>query len=374
MDGDSRPRGWAWKAGVVVAGATGLGILFGSRTYLLYNAYPDNSISLGAAMLPSLTDWYLWALLLPAVVWTARRFPVEAATWRRAVAAHVMFGVVVAVAKYAIDVGAGGVLPWMPGRGFTRTAFLFDFYPNVLTYAVLVVAVHAVEYGRRVRDRDLRASQLEATLAQVQLQVLRMQLQPHFLFNTLNAVTALMHRDVDAAERMLVRLSDLLRLTIEKIGVQDVSVREELEFLRSYLEIEETRFPDRLTVSLQVDPEALDARVPHLILQPLVENSIRHGVEQRSTPGCIHVSATRRNGVLELSVQDEGPGLPEGWVAAECDGLGLANVRERLERLYGADHRLELVNRPEGGVLARMSLPFDIGPDSAAADAGADGA
>jgi hypothetical protein len=185
-----------------MAGATGLGVLFGSRTYLLYNAYPDNSISLADAMVPSITDWFLWATLLPAVFWASTRFPIEASTWRRAVAVHLVFGVAIAVAKYAIDVGAGFVLPWVPRRGSSGAGFVFDFYPNTLTYGVLVLAVHAVEYGRRFRDRALKASQLEATLAQVQLQVLRMQLQPHFLFNTLNAVTALMHRDVDAAERM----------------------------------------------------------------------------------------------------------------------------------------------------------------------------
>jgi len=357
MDASPR-RSRAWKAFAILAGATGLGVLFGSRTYLLYNAYPDNSISLVDAMVPSITDWYLWALLLPAVLWASTRFPIEPSTWRRTAGLHLVMGLGVAVAKYGLDVAAGFVLPWVPARGVSGAGFVFDFYPNTLTYWVLVIAIHAVEYGRRARDRALRASQLEATLAQVQLQVLRMQLQPHFLFNTLNAVTTLMHRDINAAERMLVHLSDLLRLTIDKIGVQDVSLREEIEFLESYLEIEATRFQDRLTVAMRVDPSVLDARVPHLILQPLVENSIRHGVEKRSKPGRIEVSASRMNGALELAVTDEGPGLPDGWDPSQATGIGLANVRERLNRLYGADHELELVNRPGGGLLARMSLPF----------------
>ncbi len=351
-------RGWAWKTLALFGGATGLGLLFGSRTYLLYNAYPDNSISLVDAVVPSLTDWYLWALLVPAIVWASRRYPFEASLWRRALVFHLGFGVAVAVAKYFIDMGAGAVLPWVPARGFSRTAFLFDFYPNVLTYWVLVVAAHAVDYRNRFQDRALEASRLQATLATVQLQVLRMQLQPHFLFNTLNAVTTLMHRDVDAAERMLVRLSDLLRMTIEKIGVQDVSLQEEVDFLRSYLEIAETRFQDRLTVSIDVEPGIADARVPHLILQPLVENSIRHGVEKLARPGRIDVRAVRRNGQLELTVTDDGPGLPPEWVAAECEGLGLANVTERLNRLYGQENLLELTNRPGGGLEAKMSLPY----------------
>jgi len=358
MDSGTPQRRWAWKVAALLGGATGLGLLFGSRTFLLYNAYPDNSISLTAAMVPSLTDWYLWTLLAPAIIWATRWAPIETGQWKRSVTFHLLFGVAVAVAKFALDSGAGALLPWVPARAMSGPAFVFDFYPNVLTYWVLVIAGHAVDYSRRYRHRELRASQLEATLAQVQLQVLRMQLQPHFLFNTLNAVTTLMHRDVDAAERMLVRLSDLLRLTIDKIGVQDVSLREEVEFLESYLEIEETRFPDRLTVELEIPAEILDARVPHLILQPLVENSIRHGIEKRSTPGRVEVRAARKNGVLELQVTDEGPGLPEHWDAESNGGLGLANVRERLQRLYGDDHHLTLANRAGGGLEVRMSFPF----------------
>ena len=185
-----------------------------------------------------------------------------------------------------------------------------------------------------------------------------MQLQPHFLFNTLNAVTTLMHRDVDAAERMLVRLSDLLRLTIEKIGVHDVSLGEEVEFLRSYLEIEETRFRERLSVSIDVASDIMDARVPHLILQPLVENSLRHGVEKRSASTRIEVRAVRGNGNLVLTVSDEGPGLPDGFDPDKSGGMGLSNVRERLERLYGPEHALLLRNRPGGGVVATLSLPY----------------
>lgn len=370
MDGQSTKREWAWKGAAVLGGATGLGLLFGSRTFLLYNAYPDNSITFVEALAPSITDWYLWAALVPPILWACRTAPFETGGWRRAVVVHVAFGVVLAILKFWLDLAAGIVLPWMPSRSFARTAFLFDFFPNLLTYWVLIVAVHAIDYGRRYQDRALRASQLETALAQVQLQVLRMQLQPHFLFNTLNAVTTLMHRDVPSAERMLVRLSDLLRSTIEKIGVQDVSLREELAFLRKYLEIEETRFPDRLTVEFEIDADTMDACVPHLILQPLVENSIRHGVEKRSGPGRIRLSAVRSDGALILTVEDEGPGLPPGWAVETASGLGLRNVRERLERLYGEDHQLHLENRRQGGVVARVALPFRLVGTGAAATGG----
>ena len=157
MDVTPRWRG-ARAAGGLLLGATGLGLLFGSRTYLLYNAYPDNSISLADALVPSLTDWYLWALFVPAIIWASRWRSIDAGSWRTALAFHLAFGVAVALGRYGVDMAAGSVLPWMPARGFSRTAVIFDFYPNVLTYWVLVLAVHAVDFGRRSRDRALEAS------------------------------------------------------------------------------------------------------------------------------------------------------------------------------------------------------------------------
>ncbi len=208
-----------------------------------------------------------------------------------------------------------------------------------------------------------------------------MQLQPHFLFNTLHAISTLMHRDVEAADRMLARLSDLLRLTVDKIGVHEVSLKEELEFLRSYLQIEQTRFQDRLTVRFDIEPETLDARVPNLILQPLVENAIRHGVVPRTSPGRIEVTARRWDGDLHLTVRDDGPGIPGGPPGSEGagrNGLGLANVRARLTRRYGSAGRLELRNHPEGGLVVSVTFPYDTegtGTDTdAASGAGAIGA
>jgi LytS/YehU family sensor histidine kinase len=159
----------------------------------------------------------------------------------------------------------------------------------------------------------LKASQLEARLAQAQLQALKMQLQPHFLFNTLHAISALVHKDVEAADRMLARLSDLLRLALESAGVQEVPLKQELEFLERYLEIEQTRFQDRLTVRMEIAPEALDALVPNLIMQPLVENAIRHGIAPRATPGKIEITAMLADGQLHFHIRDDGPGIPGGW-------------------------------------------------------------
>ncbi|HEV2129507.1 MAG TPA: histidine kinase, partial [Longimicrobiaceae bacterium] len=202
----------------------------------------------------------------------------------------------------------------------------------------------------------------EGQLTRAQLDVLKMQLHPHFLFNTLNAISALMHRDVPAADRMLARLGDLLRLSLEKAGTQEVTLRDELEFLEPYLEIEQTRFGDRLKVEWTIDSEALDAMVPHLILQPLVENSIRHGIAPRAAPGRIEISAQRSNGSLQLEVRDNGRGLNQGD-QMRSTGVGLSNTRARLAQLYDGSHSFEVGGAPEGGVVVAMEIPFRPAPN-----------
>lgn len=351
-----------------MAGATALGLLFGSHTYLMYRAYSGNSVSLNEVMAPSMTDWYLWAALFLLILRLTRWYADSSQALGRTVAAHLLLGVVVATAKLSLDIVAVMVLPWIPNRAVTPAAVLSDLPSNFLTYGVAVLAIYAVDYRERARTRELRASQLEADLAQTQLQVLRMQLQPHLLFNALNAVTTLMHRNVEAAERMLVRLSELLRLTIEKVGVHSVSLREELEFLQSYLDIEKIRFPDRLSVTIDVESDLLDARVPHLILQPLVENAIRHGLEMQSTPTRIEITAVREGQRLEMRVLDDGPGLPDDWSPVDSSGMGLANVAERLRRLYGTNQELELSNQPGGGVLVIISIPSSQDTPSTSGD------
>jgi two-component system, LytTR family, sensor kinase len=208
---------------------------------------------------------------------------------------------ILAIFKVGIDIWVIQLLGWNPNRTMTS----FRLHPNLLTYAAIVGATHALEYYRRYRERELRASRLETELAQAQLQTLKMQLHPHFLFNTLHAISALMHRDVEAADRMMSRLSDLLRLTLENAGVQEVRLKQELEFLERYLEIQQTRFADRLEIEVDVDPTTLDARVPNLILQPLQEypgssgdtrirNDAGHGVHLRGARGKLQSLSHRR--------------------------------------------------------------------------------
>lgn len=354
-------------AALILAAATLLGALFASRTYVISGFYPERSIGLGEALVPALGDWYLWALLAGPMYWLVAHAPIETGRWARSATVYLPVGAVIAALKFGMDYLASAALSENP-ISLALPSFIYRFYANFMTYWVLIAVAHAIEYARKYRDRRLRASQLEARLAQVQLEVLRMQLQPHFLFNTLHAISALMHRDVEAADRMLVQLGDLLRLTIDKIGVQEVSLKEELEFLRSYLEIEQTRFQDRLTVTLDIDAETLDARVPNLILQPIVENSIRHAVAPHSAAGRIEVRSRRDHGTLRLSIRDDGPGIDEAEAGPQ-EGIGLSNIRARLEQWYGPEHELDLENHPDGGLIVTLSIPYRLdGEDSSAGE------
>jgi two-component system LytT family sensor kinase len=221
---------------------------------------------------------------------------------------------------------------------------------------VIVAVSLAFDYYSKYRERELSAAELEKQLAEARLQALQMQLNPHFLFNSLHSISALMHQDVEGADGMIARLSDLLRAALESSDTQEVTLREELDLLKRYLAIEQIRFGDRLNVNIAAPPELLDAEVPNLILQPLVENAIRHGVEPRATPGRIELRAQRSNNALVLEVSDNGPGLPSSQPMDE--GVGLSNTRTRLRTLYGEAHSFELRQSPEGGLLVRLTIPF----------------
>jgi LytS/YehU family sensor histidine kinase len=234
---------------------------------------------------------------------------------------------------------------------------ILNFTPsNVLFYWGIVVIEHALDYYRKLQERELRASQLEAQLAQAQLQVLKCQLHPHFLFNTLNAISALIRESPDEADEMVSRLGDLLRMTLETAGLQEVPFKKELEFLKHYLDIEQTRFQERLKIELAIAPETLDGLVPSMILQPLVENSVRHGVAPRPEGGCIKITAWRHHSLLRLEVEDDGPGLSAQTPLKER--VGLSNTRARVSNLYGAEHGLRLRHAAGGGLIVSLSIPF----------------
>jgi two-component system, LytTR family, sensor kinase len=212
----------------------------------------------------------------------------------------------------------------------------------------------------------LNAIQLEAQLSDARLRTLQAELHPHFLFNTLHAISTLVHTKPELADRMISRLSDLLRLTFDRSGANRVPLQQELEFLQKYLEIEQIRFQDRLTVNFDIDPDTLDAEVPRLILQPLVENAIQHGIAPRSGPGHVQVAARREEGRLWLEVRDDGVGLNAGARARLRSGIGLANTRDRLACLYGERHRLDFSDGGPG-LAVRIEIPFH--PASLSGDA-----
>jgi LytS/YehU family sensor histidine kinase len=227
----------------------------------------------------------------------------------------------------------------------------------MMTYWAIVGISHALLYYRESREREVRAAQLETKLVAAQLMTLQQQLHPHFLFNTLHAISSLMHRDVNAADRVLVQLSDLLRITLEHLGQQEVALGAELDALHKYVEIERTRFADRLVVRFDIQPETLDTLVPSLLLQPLVENAIKYGVARKAGPGHIDISARREGDKLRLEIRGDGIGLTEDALTALHKGIGISATRARLQHLFGADYRFEF-HRLAQGLAVIVALPW----------------
>jgi two-component system LytT family sensor kinase len=310
------------------------------------------------------------AVLAPYVLAFARKFPIGRESWKRNLPLHVIAAVIFTAGHAAWmilleqpqnpkDIMPATLKYWSTLTLWALNQDAFD------TYGTLVAIAHVWMYYERVRDREIKTSQLESQLARTQLEMLKLQLQPHFLFNTLNAISALMHQNVYAAQDMLSRLSDLLRLSLDNVAVQEVTLKSEVEFVRGYLHIEQVRFQDRLSVNINIDPETLDAMVPNMLLQPLVENSIRHGIARKSGPGSISIESQRSNGSIRITIRDNGPGFPTvthkngngNGNGRPKGGLGLGNTRARLRQMYGDAHRLEVGNAPEGGAVITLEVP-----------------
>ena len=314
------------------------------------------------ALLMSLPDWYLWAALSPLIFQLSRRFPLSRKRWPRSLLVHLPASAAFFFAYLLPIIALDYYVIWNPHPESPFLSILWSMAVRsaaigMLVYWGIVALSHALDYYAKYRERELAASRLEAQLFQTQLQMLRMQLQPHFLFNTLHAVITLMHKDVDRAERMLIRLADLLRLTLDRSSTAKIPLAQELEFLDKYLEIEKTRFGERLSVNFEIPEPVREALVPNLILQPLVENAIRHGLAPRPGPGRITIRARRDEGHLRIEIQDDGLGntKPSGRSGS---GVGLSNTRRRLEQLYGERQRLDLTHPAEGGTLVILIFPF----------------
>jgi sensor histidine kinase YesM len=364
----SRQR-WARLAFILLVWVL-VGLFFSSQLYFYFLGTPKQ-MSLPSVLAWQMSAVFIFALSTPLVLLLARRYRVARETWRRAVPVHLLAGIVICAAWSAfhilLDTYFSGTLASFKWRNLPRIIFV-NIDRELLVYWIIVVISHAADYYQRYREGELRASQ-------AQLQALKMQLHPHFLFNALHSISALVHSDPDAADKMIARLGDFLRLTLDSAAAQEVTLKQELEFLNCYLEIERTRFRDRLTTHIDADPQVLDCVVPNLILQPIVENAIRHGVSQRAAHGHVEVRASRAGQTLRLEVRDNGRGLPEGAEvnrAKQGGGVGLANTRARLQQLYGGSYRFELQNAPAGGAVVTLEIPMHGSPPEPSRPAEAD--
>lgn len=316
--------------------------------------------------------WLVWALLTPLILRMPAKIPIGRHSWVRSLLLHIPAAIAFSFVHLLIYFS---ILAVLREREVILVRSIGDFIRMIpklnlglrlWSYFLIVAVGYAINYYNRYQEGAVRASELEANLANAQLQALKMQLHPHFLFNTLNSISALLHKDLDSADRMIARLGDFLRLTLENSGTTTVSLQEELQFLQCYIEIERIRFQDRLTLDLDIDSRATAAQIPNLILQPIVENAIRHGIAARANAGMIKIRARCNNGKLSIDISDNGPGLPENRNPSKFhEGLGLTNTRSRLQQLYGNDYKFELINAPGGGALVILEMPLQSGPAAA---------
>jgi len=363
MSDKARSAFWG-KWGIIFGGWLLLGVLFAGQA-IFSDAMKGDGVKWNGVALRAL-GILQWAAFTPLVFWVCRTFPFDRASWSRTLLAHAAAACVLIPSDAAVYFFSDHLffksMYWEPSMPIARRyvhllSHTFGF--SVFFYAGVVGISLAFDYHRLFRERERRAAELEGRLAQAQLQVLKTQLQPHFLFNALNTISALVHEDPTAADRMITQLSDLLRRSLKSHGGQLVTLREEIDFLLPYVEIERTRFQDRLKVDFAVAEDTLDARVPSLLLQPLVENALRHGLAPRAAPGRVEVRADRANGTLRLQVRDDGVGI--GSHAALREGIGLGNTRARLQQIYGERHKFEMTDAPGGGLVVAMEIPYEPG-------------
>jgi signal transduction histidine kinase len=320
-------------------------------------------VSFARNLMIQLPLWWFWALVTPFIAWLLEKYPLERGRLRLSIPIHLVAMLGTAVVHTALIASYTKALYPPPPNEPSSPLFLwFSSYIRsrlqfeLLTYALVLVMVLGLRWLRHARERELTASRLQAQLSQAELLALKMQLHPHFLFNTLHAIGVLVRENPSAAERTIALLGDLLRATLTHAGVQEVTLTEELAFLRTYLEIEQLRFQDRLTVSFEVEAGNERALVPNFILQPLVENAVRHGIEPREEAGAIVVRVRRDGEEIELAVLDDGNGMGNG-ARREGNGIGLSTTRSRLAMLYGTRGSLALSPRPEGGLACIVRLP-----------------
>ena len=353
-----RPIPW----GLIFGAWTAYGVVQAAEGFINYQIR-GTPVLWWQPLLAQLPQAFVWALATPGIMWLGRRFPIVGPRWPQHVALHLLISVSFVFLQdvgYAYHISNIWPSP-RPVMAMALQLFVVWALSDGMLYWMVLVVTYAVDHYRRFRERELTAAQLETQLAQADLQALKMQLQPHFLYNALHTIGSLVRTgDRENAVRVVAGLGGLLRLVLDHAAQQEVPLKQELDFIRSYLEIEQIRFRDRLQVTIQAEPDVLDAKVPHLILQPLVENAIRHGIAPHLFASKVTVAARRTNSRLELVVRDDGPGTGVGDTARP--GIGLSNTRARLTRLYGDDFGLAVENAAGGGLEARLELPFALAP------------
>ena len=355
----------AKQFGVILGLWTATGFLYGCEIYF-YNAHVSRAIDLHNALFRALPDMWIYAVLTPAVLWFYPRFRLRREKWPLlvginlvAVAAYLVVWSALKVALYPVDDLLIGIVS--PRNWFLfRMLLIHDAHDALWFYGTTVAVSELLRYQRKSRERETRAAKLESQLAHAQLTALKMQLDPHFLFNTLHAISSLMHEDPTAAEKTVNRLSDLLRLSLENGDGQVVTLRREMEFMEGYLDIQKTRLGDRLNVRLHLEPGTLEALVPNMILQPLVENAVKYGIASRKTTGNLEIRAEYHDEILRLEITDDGPGFSPNGMEKPTRGVGIRNTRARLQQLYGKAHNFSLNRAPGGGTQVRLEIPFRL--------------
>ena len=345
-----------------------LGVLEATREHIVFNI-GGGDFKWHQTLVWGLTDWYLWGILSLIIVRITRVVGFERRLWPWNLLLHLSLAVFFGISEIFLDtIGYRLSLQFLfQGEVVDHSTLWVNYvyflktmgHTAIIIYFLIALGSYALTYFRQFRDAEVDRARVQTQLAEAHLESLKSRLHPHFLFNALNSISALLHTDVERADRMIARLSELLRASIENTGVREVSLREEIEFLNRYLEIQKVRFEDRLEVSYQTGKEVSGAAVPSLILQPLVENTIRHGVAKVVRPVNVRVSAFKENGNLVISVKDDGPGF-EKPVAEVKPGFGLRSTRERLEQMYGTNQSFDLQSSPGEGVGITIQLPFRL--------------
>ena len=350
------------KRGLLIFGIWTLVALVAASQIYLLRLSAGRPPEWGSLLIGSFWGCWLWAAFTPAIIALARRFPFERKQWGRNLVAHITAAIGFTVLDVLLTELVSRWIPMGPPRPLLG-AFFSQSFLDILSYFAVVAIAYAVDYRAALAERTMAAARLEAQLLSAQLRSLEMQIRPHFLFNTLHTIASLVRSGANsAAVEMVAGLSDLLRVSLRREDGPEIRLRDELALVERYLEIEGIRFQDRLRTSIVASPDVLDALVPTLILQPLVENAIRHGIESHMAPGWVEVEARRHNGSLLLRVQDSSGESSHQQPRREGSGIGISNTQARLRHLYGESQRFTLAGSPDGGTTAVVEIPFHREP------------